>query len=143
MLEFYKAFDKCDASLLDSMLTDDFRCHFPGEPQPLGRVEFKAYYLAFVGAFPDVKHTFEAVLVDGNLVSTRGHFTATHKGTFQGLPATGQEVKVNVMHVDRIENDQLLEHWGQVDLASFYEQMGITPLPLKALWKALQYRFTQ
>lgn len=140
VLEYYAAFDRLDAAALEAMLTEDFKAHMPGKAKPLLRSDFKGFASMFFGAFPDIAHTFEDVLVDGQQVVTRGYFTGTHKGPFQGLPPTGQRVKVDFIHIDRVEDGCLVEHWGQADLAAIFAQLGVTPLPFPAIARALWYR---
>jgi steroid delta-isomerase-like uncharacterized protein len=140
VLEYYAAFDRGDVAQLVSMLAADFRAYLPGEVEPLRGEDFSAFATTFLVGFPDIKHTFEAVMVDGDRVVTRGYFTGTHRGSFQGLPPTGRSVQVNFIHIDRVENGQLIEHWGQADLAAIFAQLGITPIPLMAFGRALKFR---
>jgi steroid delta-isomerase-like uncharacterized protein len=140
VLEYYAAFDRGDVAQLESMLAADFRAYLPGEAEPLRRENFAAFATTFLVGFPDVKHTFEDVMVDGDRVVTRGYFTGTHSGSFQGLPATGRSIQVNFIHIDRVENGQLIEHWGQADLAAIFAQLGITPIPLMAIGRAIKFR---
>jgi steroid delta-isomerase-like uncharacterized protein len=148
VLEYYAAFDRGDVAQLVSMLAADFRAYLPGEADPLRRENFAAFATTFLVGFPDIKHTFEDVMVDGDglrptgghRVVTRGYFTGTHRGSFQGLPPTGRSVQVNFIHIDRVENGQLVEHWGQADLAAIFAQLGITPIPLMAIDRAIKFR---
>ncbi len=143
VLGYYAAFDRGDVSQLAAMLTADFRAYLPGAVEPVCGKDFAAFAATFLGAFPDIKHTFEAVMVDGDQVVTRGYFTGTHRGSFQGLPATGRSVQVNFIHIDRVENGQLIEHWGQADMAAIFAQLGITPIPLMAIGRAIKFRFAR
>lgn len=60
---------------------------------------------------------------------TCGTFTATHLGEFQGLPPTGKQISLAVMHIDRVENGKIAEHWGQGDALTPMQQLGIVFLP--------------
>ena len=61
----------------------------------------------------------------GDRVVTAGTFTAKHLGTFQGLPPTGNFIRLSIMHIDRVENGQIAEHWGQGDALGLMQQLGI------------------
>jgi len=50
-------------------------------------------------------------------------------GNFQGLPATGRSVTIAVMHIDRLVDGKVVEHWGQGDQAGMMRQLGIIPVP--------------
>lgn len=60
---------------------------------------------------------------------TCGTFTAMHLGEFQGLPPTGKQVNLSIMHIDRVENGKIVEHWGQGDALGLIQQLGIVFLP--------------
>jgi len=52
-----------------------------------------------------------------------------HLGEFQGLPATGKQISLSVMHIDRVENEKIVEHWGQGDALGLMQQLGIVFFP--------------
>lgn len=106
-------------------------------PEPLDREAFQQFGKAFFQAFPDGQHTFERVLVEGNCVVTYGKFVGTHRATFQGLPATGQQVKISLMHIDCVEDSQIVEHWGQGDQLGLIQQLGIVAVPGPVLFLKL------
>lgn len=133
VLQFYQAFDTRNFDQAIALLAPSFVAHLAGVPKPLNREAFQHFGKAFFQAFPDGQHTFEQVLVDGNCVVTCGTFIGTHRATFQGLPATGQQVKISLMHIDRVEDGQIVEHWGQGDQLGLIKQLGIIPVPGPAL----------
>ena len=42
-----------------------------------------------------------------------------------GHAATGKEVSIDVMHIARINNGQIIEHWGIPDRFSLLVQLGL------------------
>ncbi len=48
----------------------------------------------------------------------------THRGTFQGIAATGKPVKAFAFDIVRIENGRFIEHWGGTDLLNLPQQLG-------------------
>jgi predicted ester cyclase len=70
-------------------------------------------------------------------VITWGTFTAIHQGSFQGLPPTGKSIRLAVMHIDRVADGKIVEHWGQGDALGLMQQLGIVFLPGPALVPAL------
>ena len=85
--------------------------------------------MAFYLAFTNGQHTFDEVIVESNKVVTCGTLTATHVGDFQGLPSTGKPIKLSIMHIDRVEDGKIVEHWGQGDALGLMQQLGIVFLP--------------
>jgi steroid delta-isomerase-like uncharacterized protein len=129
VLQFYKAFDdrKMDQAL--NLLASNFVAHMAGMPQPLDNEGFKQFGMAFYLAFANGQHIFEEVVVSEDRVVTCGTFTATHLGEFQGLPPTGKQISLLIMHIDRVEDGKIVEHWGQGDALGLMQQLGIVFLP--------------
>jgi predicted ester cyclase len=129
ILEFYKAFDQRNIDQAMTMLASNFIAHLAGVPEILNAEDFKKFGLVFYLAFTNGQHAFTQIIVENDKVVTLGTFTATHTGNFQGLPPTGQPIKLSVMHIDRIEDGKIVEHWGQGDVLGLMQQLGIIFLP--------------
>ena len=129
ILQFYKAFDdrKMDRAL--ELLAPNFIAHMAGMPKPLDGEGFKQFGMAFYLAFSQGQHVFDQVVVADDKVVTCGKFTAKHLGEFQGLPPTGKQISLSVMHIDRVEDGKIVEHWGQGDALGLMQQLGIVFLP--------------
>ena len=74
-------------------------------------------------AFPDIKITFEDIIIEGNKVVTRYYLTGTHNGTFMDLQSTGKKFKVNGMTEFSFSNAKIIERWNLVDMISLREQL--------------------
>jgi steroid delta-isomerase-like uncharacterized protein len=129
VLQFYKAFDdrKMDQAL--DLLASDFVAHQAGVPEPLNGEGFKQFGMSFYLAFSQGQHNFDEVIVSDDRVVTCGTFTATHLGEFQGLPPTGKQISLSIMHIDRVEDGKIVEHWGQGDALGLMQQLGIVFVP--------------
>lgn len=129
VLQFYKAFDDRKMEQALELLAPNFIARMAGIPEPLDGEGFKQLGMSFYLAFSQGKHVFDEVLVAGDKVVTCGTFTATHLGEFQGLPPTGKQISLAIMHIDRVENGKIAEHWGQGDALGLMQQLGIVFLP--------------
>jgi len=129
VLEFYEAFDNRNIDQALALLAPSFVAHMAGVPESLDKDSFKQFGLSFYLAFTKGQHTFDEVIVEGEKVVTCGTFTATHLGDFQGLPPTGKPIKLSIMHIDRVEDGRIVEHWGQGDALGLMQQLGIVFLP--------------
>ncbi|WP_017297161.1 ester cyclase [Nodosilinea nodulosa] len=129
VLQFYQAFDDRQIEQAVDLLAPGFVAHLAGMPEPLDKEQFKQFGLSFYTAFSQGKHSFDQVIVSEDKVVTCGTFTATHLGSFQGLPPTGQSIRLSIMHIDRIKDGQIVEHWGQGDALGLMQQLGIVFLP--------------
>ncbi len=129
VLQFYKAFDDRKIEQALDLLAPNFIAHLAGVPQPLDGEGFKQFGMSFYSAFSQGQHKFDEIIVAGDRVVTCGTFTATHLGEFQGLPPTGKQISLSIMHIDRIEDGKIVEHWGQGDALGLMQQLGIVFLP--------------
>lgn len=133
ILQFYKAFDNRSIDKALELLAPNFVAHMAGVPEPLNSDDFKQFGMAFYLAFANGHHRFDEVIVAGNKVVTCGTFTATHLGDFQGLPPTGKQINLSIMHIDRVVDGKIVEHWGQGDALGLMQQLGMIFLPGPAL----------
>src|SRR5678815_1542416 len=51
----------------------------------------------FAAAFPDGRHEVVGMIAEGDQVAVRAVWQGTHQGAFQGIPATGRAVKIDVV----------------------------------------------
>ncbi|NEO88231.1 MAG: ester cyclase [Spirulina sp. SIO3F2] len=143
VLSFYQAFDDRNLEFALSLLMPNFIAHLAGMPEPLSRTEFEEFGRSFYTAFSQGQHHFEQVIVAGDRIITCGTFTAQHLGEFQSLPPTGQTIRLSIMHIDRVENGKIVEHWGQGDALGLMQQLGIVFLPGPKLWAYLLKQLTR
>lgn len=129
VLKFYQAFDHRNIEQALDFLAPNFIAHMAGIPEPLDSDSFRQFGMEFYSAFTDGQHQFDEVIVEGNKVVTCGTFTAKHLGEFQDIPPTGKQIKISIMHIDRVENGKIVEHWGQGDAQGLMQQLGIMFLP--------------
>jgi len=90
-----------------------------------------AGYQRFLGhlfeAFPDDKLTIELMTAEGDLVSYRASETGTHRAEFLKIPATGRSATWTEIQFFRIANGKVVEHWVDVDIFSWFTQLGVIP----------------
>lgn len=48
-------------------------------------------------------------------------------GEFMGIPAGGRSYTIGEIHLFRIRDDKVIEHWHQFDLPGMMRQLGATP----------------
>ncbi len=122
-------FDKGNWAVIEETHAPDIVMHFAGNPEPLNLGEMRQMLDTFYEAFPDLKHTFEDQIAEGDKVVTRLTFRGTHQGAFQGIPATGKKIAVEATVIDRIVDGKLVEHWSNLDSLGLMQQLGVIPAP--------------
>lgn len=129
VLEFYKSFDNKDIEQAFTFLAENFIAHMAGIPEAMDRENFQKFGMKFYSAFSESQHKFQEVIVAENKVVTCGTFSAKHSGDFQVLPPTGKQIEISIMHIDRVENGKIVEHWGHGDTQGLMQQLGFILLP--------------
>ena len=95
----------------------------PGVPKgPEGVLYFFNHFLK--PAFPDLTVEIYDQVAEGDKVTTRKAFHATHTGEFMGVPATNKKVVMDVIDILRLRDNRLVEHWGVLDFQSVMAQLA-------------------
>lgn len=102
----------------DSLTIHGFPLNLPTNKEGL-----KQFIYLLWKAFPDIKITFEDIIIEGNKVVTRYYLTGTHNGAFMDLQSTGKKFKVNGMTEFSFSNAKIIERWNLVDMISLREQL--------------------
>lgn len=88
-------------------------------------------YKNFLGhlftAFPDDVVKIDLLVAGGDMVSYRATESGTHKDTFLGIPATNKSATWTEIQFFRIKDGKIVEHWVDVDIYSWFQQLGIIP----------------
>jgi steroid delta-isomerase-like uncharacterized protein len=108
----------------DQLFTSDYQLHLAGSPTPLDLVATKEAVAMFGSAFPDLEHTVEEMIAEGNTVAARWTVRGTHTGTFQGIAPTGNPVTNTGITVHHMRDGRIAETWLAYDNLSFLNQLG-------------------
>jgi predicted ester cyclase len=88
----------------------------------------KAIVSLFRSIFPDIDWHIDALIAEGDLVVARTTMTGTQQADFFGIPKTGRKVSMLGVHVMRIADDKVIEHWGSNDDLGMMRQLGAVPV---------------
>jgi steroid delta-isomerase-like uncharacterized protein len=115
--------------LLDELVATDFVEHTTQPGVPPTREGFKQALKALKTAFPDLHYVIEDSIEAGDRIVHRLTASGTMKADFMGIPATGKRAIWTEIHIGRVANGRLAEHWGLVDQLGMLVQLGIVPAP--------------
>ena len=93
-----------------------------------GQQEIKAFYSAIFQAMPDVRFTIEDNFGTADRGLCRGTISATLRGDFGPLPATGKFATAPIAEIFRIADGQIVEVWVYPDTLGIMQQFGIIPI---------------
>ncbi|MEO7664005.1 MAG: ester cyclase [Candidatus Limnocylindrales bacterium] len=112
-----------DEAAADQVIAEDFTSN-TWKSVPSGREALKTAMQRIGAGLSDVRMDVEDVIAEGDQVVIRLVASATHKGDFMGMPTTGKSYRIGEIHIVRIKNDQVVEHWHQADMLGLMQQLG-------------------
>lgn len=122
--KFAAIFNERDASIADEIFAPDFVAYVSGSPTPtLTREGWKAYLKSFRSSFPDLHVEVADRVMTGDTFVLRLVMKGTQTGAFQGLPPSNKRVAFDGIALHRVEDGQIVEHWGVMDLAGMMHQL--------------------
>jgi len=124
---YQELWDNWNIAVADDFLTDDYHLHAPGVPVPLDRDTTKQVVAMYGKSFPDLKHTVDELIGEGDTLAARWTVRGTHKGEFQGIPASGKSVKLSGITVHHLKDGRVRETWLVYDNMELLQQIGAVP----------------
>ena len=122
-----EALNSGNLTTIDEVLAPGYvdRTPFPGSTSD--REGYKQSLTKFRAAFPDFRYTIDDEIVAGDKLVHRLTGRGTQKGEFQGVPATGKQATWSEIHIGRVVNGKVVEHWGLLDQLGMMQQLGLAP----------------
>jgi pimeloyl-ACP methyl ester carboxylesterase/predicted ester cyclase len=135
-----RALTSGNLSELDDVIARDVvdRNPVPGMTQGLEGIKeaFREVRLAF----PDLLVTVEDVVAEGDKAACRVSTRGTHRGAFQGIRATGKQVRQTGIDILRFAGGKVVERWGEFDALGLLAQLGApagTPSVLRVAFRTV------
>jgi steroid delta-isomerase-like uncharacterized protein len=107
---------------IDELVAEDFKPRTFG-PMPPGREGLREGMKRAGAGVSDPEFEVQDMIAEGDRVAARITSSATHSGTFMGVPASGNRYTIEEIHIFRIRDGQLVEHWHAFDTASLMAQL--------------------
>jgi predicted ester cyclase len=95
--------------------------------QPVTRDAIKQLVAARRASFPDIRVTVNDQVAEGDKVSTRRTWEATHQGPYRGIAPTGKRVKWTQISIVRFAGGKIVEDWVVGDEFGILQQLGHAP----------------
>ena len=127
-----EVFNERNLALADELIAPDAVNHEapPGVPNR-GPESLKAAVTWLSAAFPDLHMAVDDVLAEGDKVVVQTTLSATHEGPFLGIAQTGRRFAQRQVHVLRIADGKVVEHWAVRDDLAMLQQLGVAPVPAR------------
>jgi predicted ester cyclase len=108
---------------IDHLFASDFKHNFRA-PLPDGLAGLKDVGRMMNGAFPDVVVTELDLIAADDTVVERSSARATNTGGFQGRPSSNLPCQWSEIHIYRMRNGKIIEHWAEVSMLELMMQIG-------------------
>jgi steroid delta-isomerase-like uncharacterized protein len=111
---------------IDELLADDFVPHtWPSTGHP--KDDLKNATERAHGALTNPRFTIDDMIAEGDRVAVRLTTGATQTGSFMGMPPSGKSYEISEIHIFRLRNGKVIEHWHQFDQMGMMKQLGAMP----------------
>jgi steroid delta-isomerase-like uncharacterized protein len=128
---YIAALNAHDMDAVEALTAPDLRNH-AAIADAQGAAGLKRIMTKLLKAMPDMKMTCEDVIAEGDKVVCRVRVRGTQTGPFEmtvlPLPASGREVSTEQIHLFRISEGRIVEHWGARDDIGMLRQLGHLPV---------------
>jgi lactoylglutathione lyase len=119
-----------DDRAFDDLVAPGFVNHAAGPQGPDG---FRSTYRHLQHDLGDFTEELHHVVADGDLVAVhrtlRGRHVDSTMPLLSGVPVTGADVSWTFMHLFRVADGQIVEHWACRDDLGLLQQVGAWPPP--------------
>ena len=119
-----------NAEIVKELYAPDLKSYSPsGSTTPTSQNESFELTKAYFNAFPDLNQTIEELVASGDKVAVRFIARGTHKGDFQGIPATGNKMELSGTVILHIKDGKIIEERQDTDSLGFMMQLGFELKP--------------
>lgn len=139
---FWQASERGDIDEMVALWTPDAINHGGQTAQsqrrpPAGPEGRKRVFHSLITAFPDRKYLVEEMLAFEDKVVCRLTVSGTHQGRpeipveggmLSAVSPTHKAYSVQQIHIFRVENDKIAEHWAARDDLGLMQQLGLIPI---------------
>ena len=131
--DFFKQFlqfiNTADENLAQQLLSPLAKFHVPTQAEPLqGPIGYLMIIAMMRSGFPDIQWTLEEMVSEGDKVAVRYTMRGTHQGVFLGVQPTGKPIVVQAINFYRLNDNQIVEEYGQPDMLGLLKQIGAMPV---------------
>lgn len=120
-----EVFERGNREAVDRLVADDFVPHtWPGANDREG---LKAAMSRVAQGLADASFRIDDLIGEGDRVVARLTASATQVGEFMGMPPSGKRYTIEEIHIFRVRDGRIVEHWHQFDQMGMMRQLGAMP----------------
>ena len=107
---------------IDELIAEDFVPHTFG-PMPPGREGLREGMQRVGAGVSDPEFTIQDLIAEGDRVAARLTTSARHTGPFMGIEPSGKRYTIDEIHIFRLRDGMLIEHWHEFDKGALLAQL--------------------
>ena len=111
---------------VEELVADDFVSH-TWRSTGDGKGDLKRAIERLSTALADSRFAVEDMIAEGDRVAVRLTAGATQVGELMGLPPSGKSYSIGEIHIFRIRDGKVVEHWHHYDQLGMMRQLGAMP----------------
>jgi predicted ester cyclase len=121
-----RIFVRQEDSAIDDLISPTFVPHTFG-PMPPGREGLREGMQRAGAGVSEARFEIHDMIAEGDRVAVRLTSSARHTGPFMGIEPTGKRYSIDEIHIFRIADGQVVEHWHEFDKLSLMQQLKDSP----------------
>lgn len=121
-----RIFVRQEDAAIDELISPAFVPHTFG-PMPPGREGLREGMKRAGAGVSEARFEIEDMIAEGDRVAVRVTTSARHTGTFMGIEPTGNRYSLDEIHIFRIVDGLVVEHWHAFDKLSLMSQLKDQP----------------
>jgi steroid delta-isomerase-like uncharacterized protein len=118
-----EGFNRQNLAVLDELIAEQFTVN----GQTIGRDGLRMSMSRHLMGFPDLRVTIDDILAEGSKVGVWYTAEGTHRGEFEGIPATGKRVKWSGFDLLTVEHGKITQARFISDFFGLMTQLGAQP----------------
>jgi predicted SnoaL-like aldol condensation-catalyzing enzyme len=125
--KLFAAMDAHDLDLIEKeLINPGYHLRFDSMPE-MDKAGAVPFFRAFVTSFPDISHTLEELIAEGDHVGCRLTVRGTNTAGFMGMPATNQAIEISSINMFRLKDSQIVDQQVNSDGVGMMRQLGLIP----------------
>jgi len=121
-----EVFQNGNRGAVDELVAEDFVPHtWPSTGD--GRNDLKKAMERVAKGLSDAAFTIDDLIAEGDRVVARLTASATQTGEFMGMAPSNKRYTILEIHIFRLRDGRIIEHWHQFDQLGMMRQLGAMP----------------
>jgi steroid delta-isomerase-like uncharacterized protein len=118
-----RVFQNLETAAVDELVADDFVSHAWRATAGSGKDSLREATKRMSSALSDISFEIEDLVGEGDRVVARLTARATQTGEFMGMPPSGRSYEIDEIHIFRLRDGKIVEHWLEMDAMGLMKQL--------------------